>query len=548
MMRLLRFRDRTRLIPCLLGPALVLAGSSDLRAESDPTAPGFTLTKWQTGEMVRLVDFAGSIVVLDFFAYWCAPCRAASREVERGLQRHYAARPGNAHGLPVRVLAVNIERDHPEKTAQFIKETGAEFVVNDVDAALLSQLGGTATPYLVVIDGSRATADAPDFRVRYRRSGFEGVGKLRAVIDSIQPPGAAPSPPAGDSPSAPPANGGAPITHTVEADTEALVSSDIQVASGLLRYVQEQGPTQWKVDLTYSRYEVDYEPVLSLNPFQAARHLDEDYLSAQLSLRQELGDRWRLSASGGAYDGYTSFRSLWLAEYYRQQFGVVPTYVAPDPKGFGFSGGVRWEYRPTVGFAEATFSYVNDQIAPGYDFEPPVLFRGRPFLHTYTPSLKLENVLSPRVRAQHEFQLIIKTGRDPRYAYRGSVNVALGERWVWRTIGGYSQEEPTFEAWFAGSTLEYELTPRWLVSLAGRYYLDTGEIEDSSLLSSAAPGLRTWEIGPALRYAGKRASFKIFAAPHFSDYEPVDIGTRPFANLYKDRTWVSVQAAWAFTF
>jgi len=28
----------------------------------------------------------------------------------------------------------------------------------------------------------------------------------------------------------------------------------------------------------------------------------------------------------------------------------------------------------------------------------------------------------------------------------------------------------------------------------------------------------------------------------------VEVGTRPFTNLYKDRTWISVRAAWAIEF
>ena len=114
--------------------------------------------------------------------------------------------------------------------------------------------------------------------------------------------------------------------------------------------------------------------------------------------------------------------------------------------------------------------------------------------------------------------------------------------------GGYTQEDPTLRAWHTGATLEYEFAPRWLVSLSGLYYTDTGEIENSLFISTAAPGLTIWQGGLGLRYAGEQSSFHLTVAPSWSQYEPVEVGTRPFTNLYRDREWISVQAAWSFEF
>ena len=86
------------------------------------------------------------------------------------------------------------------------------------------------------------------------------------------------------------------------------------------------------------------------------------------------------------------------------------------------------------------------------------------------------------------------------------------------------------------------------MSVSGLYYRDTGEIENSLFISTAAPGLEVWQGGLGLRYAGEKSSFQIAVAPSWSDYDPVAVGTRPFTNLYRDRTFISVQAAWAFEF
>ena len=40
--------------------------------------------------------------------------------------------------------------------------------------------------------------------------------------------------------------------------------------------------------------------------------------------------------------------------------------------------------------------------------------------------------------------------------YQGSLNVAVAEHWVVRMFGGYTQERPGFEAWYAGGSVEWE--------------------------------------------------------------------------------------------
>ena len=145
----------------VLSSALVLVGFAPpglIHAAQPTAAPTFELSKWETGETVKLGDFAGEIVVLDFFAYWCVPCKRASQEVESGIQKYYAGKKGNPHGVPVRVISVNIEKDNPKQTAQFIKQTRAELVLNDFDGALLAKLGGAATPFLVITAGRRRFA------------------------------------------------------------------------------------------------------------------------------------------------------------------------------------------------------------------------------------------------------------------------------------------------------------------------------------------------------------------------------------------------------
>src|SRR5580765_8283851 len=85
--------------------AALAAGAVAARAASvavgDP-APAFTLPD-RDGRPVALADLHGQVVCLDFWATWCATCKAALPALDA-----MARRPG-LEG--VRFLAVNVDRD-----------------------------------------------------------------------------------------------------------------------------------------------------------------------------------------------------------------------------------------------------------------------------------------------------------------------------------------------------------------------------------------------------------------------------------------------------
>src|SRR5213593_4256152 len=163
--------------------ALVSAASGPLTIAQ--TVPRFDLPRWKSGERARLDDFAGQIVLLDFFAYWCGPCERASKELETGVQQFYATRKGNANGVPVRVLSVNIEKEFPDRTDNFLKRTGASLVVSDESGSLLKHFGQAGIPFLVIVDGSGPAQGVRRFQVVYRHAGFEGLARIRQVIDAL---------------------------------------------------------------------------------------------------------------------------------------------------------------------------------------------------------------------------------------------------------------------------------------------------------------------------------------------------------------------------
>jgi len=80
----------------------------------------------------KLSDYKGKVIVLDFYATWCEPCRAETPRLVR-LQRDYG--PG---GLQIIGLNVGGENDRGQVPA-FAQEFGIEYPLGFPDDALVNQ-------------------------------------------------------------------------------------------------------------------------------------------------------------------------------------------------------------------------------------------------------------------------------------------------------------------------------------------------------------------------------------------------------------------------
>lgn len=343
-------------------------------------------------------------------------------------------------------------------------------------------------------------------------------------------------------------------SQTIEADSEVLWTSDLKLTDHSAGYRQVRAKSEINLTFSYSTIDLAYEPA-DFDIISEPKDLNEGRLSFQSGLKHKVAPSLTLLGSGGLYDGYGNYRTLWLSEYYRQYYSEAQGYKQTDPGGYNASAGLRWEYLPASGFIQVDALYSRDDIPSGYEVAvrpaPPIgtdLLRSSDRLHTAGGRVILENVLTRRLRSLNEFQIADTTDREPRLSYQGSLNWAIAEEWVLRLMLGLSREEPNFHSVSGSATLEHDWKEKWFVSLFARYYKDNGEIDNPQLFNVAAPSLDTIQIGAGFRWLGERWSARFVAGPYFTRYAPVEADIKPFEKLYRNRDWVMAQASVSLSF
>ena len=527
--------------------AFLLSASNTLYAWE--RAPLFTLPLLGEEEKISLDDFQGKIVVLDFFNANCGDCVRVSWELETGVQEYYEELSGNPHGIAVQVVAVNSLSAEEEDMDAFLEKTELGMVLDDPEGDLLLRYGGTGLPYVVIVDATAKGGHAASPRVVFRQAKYDGLKKVREVIDSItgkrEPAESAPDTKdktkAGHDFSLEALDEEEQEPNEVTLDAAAMIASDVFVMDMMTEYRYELPSAEFNIALTYRPTTMDFKS--QYNGLERSTQLEEDYIGVQGGVSSDLYDSLKLSLNGGGYDGFQTYRDLWMDEYNSLKSGDSSAH----PWGYNTGTSLRWEYLPDAGFLDGGISYQYDKVSPGYEGGPPPV-QLRDTYHTRSAHLSTENVLTRRLRTSVEGRIDDTTGRDARLTAQGALNYALAENWVVRLTAGYAKEEPEFASKSFSAALERDWRGIWFVGVFGRYYDDTGEIENGVSNDAAAPPLETYQTGLGVRRQGNRSVLKFDIGPCFSRYEADQRRNKNLDQLYKDRDWLLVQFAYQYEF
>jgi thiol-disulfide isomerase/thioredoxin len=166
---------KTLVVSLMLGfSAIILSSCSRTPSGTEGTvevgreAPKFKLPDL-SGQVVALDQYKGKIVMLDFWATWCGPCRM-SMPILENLQKEY---PND-----MTLLAVNLQEPRDE-VRNFVREHDIHSrVVLDESGSVGETYGAGAIPMQVLIDRQGI--------VRYVIVGVKSASELRKMINTIR--------------------------------------------------------------------------------------------------------------------------------------------------------------------------------------------------------------------------------------------------------------------------------------------------------------------------------------------------------------------------
>jgi thioredoxin-like negative regulator of GroEL len=148
---------------------LILADPRRGRAEF---APGFEITTLQ-GQRVSLKQLAGRIVVLDFWATWCPPCRASVPEL-KDLTKKYPSE---------KLILISVSADEDDGAwREFVSKKNMDWAqYRDADHKLLHAFSIHSFPTYLVIDGDGIIKE----RLRGMNPQESFVHRLKATLGQM---------------------------------------------------------------------------------------------------------------------------------------------------------------------------------------------------------------------------------------------------------------------------------------------------------------------------------------------------------------------------
>lgn len=122
--------------------AVLLASNNVSAVELEDTVPDFTL-KSMNGENLRLEEYRGKVVLINFWASWCGPCRQEMPILQKIHDRY--------EPLGFTVLGVNVD-EKQEKARRIVERLDVDFpLLLDTDQLVSEAYDVNAMPYSVLV-------------------------------------------------------------------------------------------------------------------------------------------------------------------------------------------------------------------------------------------------------------------------------------------------------------------------------------------------------------------------------------------------------------
>ncbi len=139
------------------------------------TAPDFDLSLLHEGGDVRLADLRGKIVIVDFWATWCAPCEVQMPILD-AFWRDEETRA--RHGDDLMIVGISVDLDPAEKVSRWVAERDFRYPIAIGDQDLAMRYGVIGFPTLVIIDQNGG--------IHTRHIGVLSRPEIKSILDSLR--------------------------------------------------------------------------------------------------------------------------------------------------------------------------------------------------------------------------------------------------------------------------------------------------------------------------------------------------------------------------